>query len=1361
MPKPSHLSRLLRHGLALAAAGLGAATGGAQTVISGVLNGTVITDSIEIAPGTSATFTGNAAFTGPTATFGNNAGLYWQQQGILAGKDLSMAAGSFLYLSGANRQITFDAATAVTGDITIYSDGSAGNFITNQGTITHNAASNSGQIYADLFTNEGAINATAGTLYLNYPSAGYDAANAEGGTVTASGSGTTIHIRGNFDNDGTITAQGSAIVRFDGDNTTANLGEVILATGGRALLDGKIVNTSATLSAPTGGAFELQGGTILGGTIDNGALQFTNAGGYLDGATLTGDLALADGTYVRFRNGGGFSGSQANLGANAGIYWEQSGSLVGKSIAIGPAGYLYVAGAGNSLTLGAGTTVTGDLSIYSDGSVGASITNQGTLTHSNPGNPGQIYADLFTNEGAITATAGILYLNYPSAGYDAVNAATGTITATGSSTNVYIRGNFDNNGTITAQDSAVVRFDGASTTANLGHVVLATGGRAFLQGTLANTAATLTAPTGGVFELYGGTIANGTIAAGALAFTNGGGYLDGASLAGDLSLPDSAYVRFRNGAGFSGANATFEANAGLFWEQTGTLTGKSFDLGTYAYIYLSGAGRSLTLAPTTTVTGNVSIYTDGNVGSVIVNQGALTHDDAAGYGQLYGDLVTNEGAITAAAGSLYINYPSAGYDAVNAATGTITATGAGTTIYLRGNVDNDGLITAQDSGTVRFDGTNATANLGNIVLASGGRALLSGTLDNADATLVAPTGGAYELHGGTIQGGTIAGNALTFTSSSGYFDGATLTGDLVLPANTYLHLRNGGGFSGTGATLGPGAGVYWEQAGTLGGRAVGMGTGSFIYLSGAGRSLTFASDTTVTGDLSIYTDGNVGSNITNQGTLTHNDAAGYGQIYGDLFVNEGAIAVTAGTLYLNYPSAGYDAVNAPAGTITATGSGATVYIRGNLDNNGTIAAQDSGVVRFDGVNTTANLGAITLATGGRAKLEGTLDNTSATLLAPSGGIFELNGGSIQGGVVEAGALTFTGGGGYLDATSLAGDFVLPDSAWVRMVNGASFAGNAAFGASSSLYWQQAGVLAGKTMTMGTGSYLYVAGTGNTLTLAPDTTITGDISIYSDGSNGTRILNQGVLNHTVGSGTLHGRDWTNEGAISVSAGSLFIGTASTGYAFTNAAGASLVINGGTVYLSAPLATPTVNQGLIAVQAGTLQVGNLLLNGDLGSIGGAGAIIGDLTLEGGSLSPGNSIGTLTLISGDFSVADAATLEVELGGVAADRLVFQNPTSVVNIGAGLLDLSLDLLSAPDLGTTYTILTISSGGSGISGYFNNLPSSGSVISANFGGTDFGFAVNYFSSSITLVAVPEPGTYALFALGLGVVAVLARRRRG
>jgi hypothetical protein len=90
------------------------------------------------------------------------------------------------------------------------------------------------------------------------------------------------------------------------------------------------------------------------------------------------------------------------------------------------AGKRWIEGAhkGVVLSILSTSTITGDVSIYSDGSASTTVLNQGTLTHT--GGSGQIYAASFTNAGSITANAGTLFLNYPSAGYNAVNTGTQT-----------------------------------------------------------------------------------------------------------------------------------------------------------------------------------------------------------------------------------------------------------------------------------------------------------------------------------------------------------------------------------------------------------------------------------------------------------------------------------------------------------------------------------------------------------------------------------------------------------------------------------------------------------------------------------------------------------------------------------------------------------------------------------------------------------------------------------------------------------------------------------------------------------------------------------------------------------------------
>jgi hypothetical protein len=1324
---------------------------GVASTFAQVYDGVIIDGDLTVPNSTTVTFINGAGFTGTNATIGSSAFLYWNQVGLLDGKLVSIGTNGGIYLSGPNRQLTLGSTTTVSGDVSIYTDGSAGSSITNLGTINHNSTA-AGQVYAPSFTNAGAINVTAGTFYFNYPSATYAATNALGGTITASGSGTNVYIRGNVANAGAITAQNSGRIHIDGDNTTANLGNITIATGGRVFLEGTLNNASATLTAPTGGTYELATGTIAGGTVNANAITFTSSGGTLNNATLSGNLSLANSAYVRFVNGANFDGSTATLGNSAFLYWGQSGSLDNKAITIGSSGGIYVYGLNSSLTLGSGTTLTGTASIYSDGSAGTVVNNAATITHTSAGS-GSLYAETFNNSGQITATAGTLFINYPSASYTFVNQATGIITAEGAggtNATVYIRGNVDNNGILRAQNGGILYFDGNNTTANLGAVELVAGGRARLNGTINNTLATLQAPSGGSFDLYGGTITGGDIATGALNFTGSGGYLDNTSLSGDLTLANSAYVRFTGGTGFTGGNANLGSSAFLYWGQTGTLTGKQINVGSSGGLYVYGAGSSLTLAADTTVTGHTSIYSDGSTGTTVTNLGTITHSGTGG-ASMYAQNFTNSGSITATDGTLFLNYPSTTYNFTNSASGTVTASNA--TIYVRGNFDNNGVLTAQNNGILHFDGNTTTANLGNVVLATGGRARIAGEVNNTLETFNAPTGGSYDLYGGRITGGTITSGALTFTSSGGYLDNAALGGNLSLPNSTYVRLVNGASFGGN-LDIGSSAFLYWGQAGTLAGKTINVGSSGGLYVYGASSQLTLASDSTLTGTASIYTDGSTGTAVTNLGTITHS-STGAGYIYANSVTNAGTITATSGTLYLGYPTTNYSFTN--TGSITVTGTGTDIYARGTFDNNGTITAQSGGTLTFDGDNTTANLGNIVL-NGGTVRLNGTIDNTGATLSAPTGGAFNLYNGRIMGGTINANALTFTNSGGYIDNASIAGDLTISPSGYVRFQNGANFTGsNATIGSNSYLYWGQVGALTGKTITTsGSSSGIYIYGAGNSLTIGPGTTVSGNGSIYSDGSLGTTVTNQGSITHTAGTGYMYARSFNNSGTITATGGTVYLGSSGNTYPFLNGSGGSIVFNGATGFLSGTF----TNAGTLSVMSGSVYTSGTFTNLAGGLISGAGTIFQGITLAGGTLSPGNSIGTLTLANGPFLVTAASTLEIEIAGTSSDRIVFSNPTTI-DFSTNLLTLSLSLLAAPVELTTYDIMTISSGGTGMTGRFAGLPNSGDTVTASFGSNTYSFTIEYLANSVQLTAVPEPSTYALLAIGVALVAVTLRRRRG
>ncbi|MDO8544656.1 MAG: hypothetical protein Q7S40_29795, partial [Opitutaceae bacterium] len=477
------------------------------------------------------------------------------------------------------------------------------------------------------------------------------------------------------------------------------------------------------------------------------------------------------------------------------------------------------------------------------------------------------------------------------------------------------------------------------------------------------------------------------------------------TIPGDISISASTSATFTGGTTFTGANATLGTNAVLNWQQVVTLASKAFTFGSGAYVYLNSVNAAFTIDPTSTLTGDIRILADGSTGTVLTNQGTINHTHASS-GQLYARTFNNSGLITATAGTLEIGSTSAGYNTFN--TGTITANGAAAIVEINGNVANtgSGILRAENSGTLHFGGTNTTANLGTVQIATGGHARIQGTITNTAATLPAPTGGSYELYGGTILNGSVASNALTFTSSGGTLNGATLLGTVNIPANTHSNIASTSGPAGM-----TGASVTW-------------GNNAYFYLSNVNAAFTIDPTSTLTGDIRILADGSTGTVLTNQGAINHTHASS-GQLYARTFNNSGPITATAGTLEIGSTSAGYNTFN--TGTITANGAAAIVEINGNVANTGTgiLRAENFGTLHFGGTNTTANLGTVQIATGGHARIQGTITNTAATLPAPTGGSYELYGGTILNGSVASNALTFTSSGGTLNGATLLGTVNIP------------------------------------------------------------------------------------------------------------------------------------------------------------------------------------------------------------------------------------------------------------------------------------------------------------------------------------------------
>ncbi len=324
-------------------------------------------------------------------------------------------------------------------------------------------------------------------------------------------------------------------------------------------------------------------------------------------------------------------------------------------------------------------------------------------------------------------------------------------------------------------------------------------------------------------------------------------------------------------------------------------------------------------------------------------------------------------------------------------------------------------------------------------------------------------------------------------------------------------------------------------------------------------------------------------------------------------------------------------------------------------------------------------------TGGTMRFAGA--NISSALpiaLMAAGGTFDTagNNATLSGAMTGAGGLTKTGLGTL--TLSGAGTYAGPTA-----VNAGTLQAGAANAFSPfSAYSVATGAilnLGGFNQTIGS-----LAGPGN-VTLGSATLTTGN-----DGTNTTysgAISGAGGLTKS-GSGTfaLSGVN-TYAGATTVNAGTLTI-----------AAGGSIVSdttvnNGGTFLVNGASAGVTVNAG--------------------GLLGGTGTV-GNANINGGTLSPGNSIGTIGTIAvaGSLVMSTAASYLVEVSPTAADR------TSVTGAATVAGTVNAVFAAGNYLARSYTILSATGGRTGTFGLLatTNLPSG---FSANLGYTTTEVSLN------------------------------------
>ncbi|MDX2082219.1 MAG: autotransporter-associated beta strand repeat-containing protein [Terrimicrobiaceae bacterium] len=414
-------------------------------------------------------------------------------------------------------------------------------------------------------------------------------------------------------------------------------------------------------------------------------------------------------------------------------------------------------------------------------------------------------------------------------------------------------------------------------------------------------------------------------------------------------------------------------------------------------------------------------------------------------------------------------------------------------------------------------------------------------------------------------------------------------------------------------------------------------------------------------------------------------------------------------------------------------------VANNLGGNGTISA--SAIFRYTG---NAAVGTPSTLTFGRdvPNIEvtgpGTLRILSGatgniTSLSVSNGTLDLNGASrsfgtlsLTGGTLANGTYTMTSGNFTgLQTGTVSGQLSGASSLVKDSPGSLILSGNNNFGSGGSVTVNQGTLVAGSTNAFGATSV--VTANGGNIDL-------GGLSInkwFNIGPNGGTISNGTIARNTSSNATFAWQAGTVSANVTQAGGGIVSITKS---------------GNGTLTLSGTLS----NTGNITVTAGTLLIdgttGSSLVNVQSGgTLGGNGTIGGVTTISAnGTLSPGNSPGTLTFDSSLTLLASSTSL-FEIDGFAPGE--FDLALGVGNGQTVTFDGTLSLVFQSGFNTNGTIKIFDF--DNFTGTFDSVLSSGlaSGYSASF---------NHLTGELTVV--PEPATWTL--LGLGAAAALLRRRR-
>jgi len=1087
-----------------------------------------------------------------------------------------------------------------------------------------------------------------------------------GGSLIKSGAATLALSNGNSYLGGTIISAGT--LQIGSDTALGGSGSSLTFSGVSTLeLTGSFTSSarSTTLNAAATIQVDPAQTVTWAGLIGGGSSLTKTGSGIL---ALNGLNSYASTTI----NAGTLQiGSDANLGASAGSLTFSGVSTLELTGSFTSSARPTTLNAAATFQVDPSQTVTWSGAI----SGGSGLTKSGSGTLSLSG---------VNSYATTTINAGILQVSLD----DNLGTAGGGVTFSGASTLDMTTG-FSTARTLTLNAAATVQVDGGTGTVSglvsgAGSLTKAGLGTLILTATESYSGATIVSE--GTLDLSG---ASSIAASTGLSLTSAGATFNITAATGNALITALS--------GVSGSIVTLGANSL-------NITGSSTELfaggiGGTGGLILSG-GVLLTLSGTNSYTGatTVSLGTlqGGAVGSfapasaVTVAGGALVNLNS--FSQTIGSLA-GAGSVTLGSGTLTTggNNSSTNFSGSMTGSGGLTKMGS-STFTLSGSVDNSG-PTLVSAGTLQAGVVNAFSNASTVTV-SGGAVL---DLNNFNQVIGSLAGaGSVTLETATL---TVGGN-----NSSNLFSGIiSSTGGGVTKAGSGI-LTLSGVNSYSGPTAIQGGTLQMGAASAVPATALSVAVNAILDLNSFNLTLP-----SLTGS---------GEVVLGSATLTVNNSSA------DTF--SGVISEFGGL------------TKGGAGTFTLTGvntySGPTTINLGTLQMGVAGAVPSSAVsvaagATFDLNNfndTIASLTGLGDVTLGSATL--TLNGSSPTtfdgvisgsgnLIYSGSSIFQLGGTNLYTGAttISSGTLALASPAGAIaTSTSLTvnGTFDVSQVASATIQDlldgfGTISVGSSTLtlGTSASTTWS--GVIQDGGLGGGSGGNVIKEGSG-TLTLEGLNNFTGTLSIQ-DGvvniANGAQmgtghiILQNGgtlILNETMTTGRSFAINNLDGGVLNIASGYT---VTSTG----NGTGLGHLVKDGAGKLDLMGTCPY--SGLTTVLDGRLHVNTTLTGSDIvvetgAVLAGAGTVTNSVVVNsGGTLSPGNSVGTITV--GSLTFMPGSTYYVELNpSTASNTIVTASSVTIPN------GVTLSLQPDPGLYSPQSTFVIMQDALGVSGTFSNVNS-------------------------------------------------------